>query len=201
MLQLEHMKRIVDACYPSWSEEAQELWRQQKREPSEMEMRAAWLEESRQLWHDIKPVKFGNSVLWAAGTLSFATYQTPEDAAYMLILRTECYTTTFIAAAPGFGQFSPPPNDTQVRWEYTDLASGNDQYAITPTVPVHILCDSDEMLFAKGDHLVELIATVSAPPDGNNRFIRTLVYGYLVGSKIAGRIGGGESLYFGTEAE
>lgn len=176
MLQLQHIKKIVDACYPET------------------------LEEARQLWHDVKPVKFGNSVLWEdSTTLSLATYQIPEDAAYLLILRTECYVTTFDEAAAGFGLFSPPPSGS-ASWQYTDLAVGNIQYRITPSLPMHILCDAEEMLFAKGDHLLELIINTTAP-DATERFIRTLVYGYLVGSKIAGRLGSDESTYFGNTDE
>jgi hypothetical protein len=176
MLQLQHMKRIVEACYPES------------------------LDEARALWHDIKPVKFGESQTWiASGFLALATYQVPEDAAYMIILRTECYVTTFDETAPGFGQFSPPPSGT-ASWQYTDITAGINQYRITPSQAMHILCDSDEMLFAKGDHLVQLIISTT-PPDAVTRFIRTLVYGYLCGATIAGRIGAGESTYFSITDE
>lgn len=200
MLQLQHMHRIVEACYSSWSEETRALWRKRNREPSEREMREAWNEERLTLWHDIKPVKFGESQTWQSigGGTPLATYQIPEDAAYMLILRTECYVTTFDETAVGFGQFSPPPDGT-ASWQYTDLAVGS-TYRITPELPIHILCDADEMLFAKGDHLLQLLAAIS-PPDAVTRFIRTLVYGYLIGAKVAGRIGGGESVYFGITDE
>lgn len=176
MLQLAHIKRIVELCNPASPEEAIELQ------------------------HDIKPVKFGQSQQWiTSGSLPLATYQVPEDAAYMLILRTECYVTTFDNAAQGFQNFSPPPSG-EASWQYTDLGAGVDDYRITPELPMHILCDSDEMLFAKGDHLVELIIGTTAP-DAVVRFIRTLVYGYLVGAKIAGRLGGNESVYFGITDE
>jgi hypothetical protein len=202
MLQLQHMKRIVDACYPSWSEEAMASWKKRGKEPSERELKEAWNKEAQELWHDIKAVKFGNSTLWDDSTfLSLATYQIPEDAAYMLILRTECYITTFDPTAVGFAQFAPPPRGTAA-WQYTDLSVGSNQYRITPQVPMHILCDTDEMLFAKGDHLLELIiSTVSADEATVDRFIRTTVYGYLCGAKIAGRIGSGESTYYGQTDE
>lgn len=176
MLQLQHMKRIVEACYPRT------------------------LEEAEMLWHDIKPVKFGESQTWvASGFLSLATYQVPEDAAYMIVLRTECYVTTFDETAVGAFQFSPPPSGTAA-WLLTDVLAGNTQYRITPQVAMHVLCDSDEMVFAKGDHLLQLVAATS-PPDAVTRFIRTLVYGYLCGSIIAGRIGSGESTYFSITDE
>lgn len=176
MLQLEHKRRIVEACYPNSQREGMELW------------------------HDIKPVKFGNFTQWLdlAGTNELASYQIPQDASYLLILRVECYTTTFIAAAPGFAMFSPPPNATAF-WAYTESSATTPEIQ-TPTTPIHILCDSDEFLFAKGDHRMTLLSDFPAPPDANARFIRTLVYGYLVGALVAGKIGDSESTYFGENA-
>jgi len=178
MLQIQHMKRIVEACYPSTNEEAIRYW------------------------HDIQPVKFGNSVQWAGTTpVTLAHYPVPPDSAYMLILRVECYTTTFTPGAPGFGQFSPPP-PAQAKWVYTDVASftGN-SYPVTPVEPIHILLDTDEYLFVKGGDIASLIANPGPSPDAATRFIRTLVYGYLVGALIADRIGTNESTYFGSSQE
>src|SRR6266508_3526917 len=170
MLQLEHKRRIVDACYPSSQQEALELW------------------------NDIKPVKFGSAITWVAGTVTLAEYVIPEDAAYMLVLRVECYVSTFIAAAPGFGQFSPPPGPGATAfWQYTDISTATNSYRVTNRVPIFILCDTDEFLIGKGDHRLSLIAQLDAAPDANTRIIRTLVYGYLVGALIAGKLGSGHS--------
>jgi hypothetical protein len=195
MLQLEHKRRIVDACYPSFSEEMREAWRVARYEPTAREVADALNGEALQLWHDIKPIKFGGAVAWSevVGANELAAYQVPQDASYLLILRVECYTTTFVAAAPGFGQFSPPPNSSAF-WAYTDASSTSPE-RLTPVLPIHVLCDSDEFLFAKGDHRMTLISDLPAPPDGNARFIRTLVYGYLLGALVAGRIGDSESTY------
>jgi hypothetical protein len=170
MLQLEHLNRIVDACYPESKEEAIELW------------------------HDIRPVKFGNRITWVEGLVQLADYQIPEDAAYMLILRVECYVTTFVAAAPGFGMFSPPPPNNAY-WQYTDVSTTDPTYRLTNVVPLHILADVDEFLFATGGHEVSLLTTLLAPPDGNSRIINTLVYAYMVGALVAGRLGSDESTY------
>jgi len=174
MIQFEHKKRIVEACYPADKDEAMLLW------------------------HDIKPIKFGNFTQWleVAGENELASYQIPQDADQLLIARVECYTTTFDAAAPGFGQFSPPPN-SNAYWAFTD-ASLTTPDRLTPQVPIHILVDSDELFFAKSDHRITLISDLPAPPDGNARFIRTLIYGYLVGGLVAGKIGDSESTYFGV---
>jgi hypothetical protein len=171
MLQLEHKKRIVDACYPES------------------------LQEAIKLWNDIKPVKFGNSITWAEGTDELANYQIPEEASYMLILRVECYTTTVVAAAPGFGMFSPPPLGTVAYWQYTDISLTDPTYRLTSQLPIHLLADVDEFLIAKGGHEVSLVATLPAPPDGNPRSIETTVYAYLLSGDIADKLGSSESAY------
>jgi hypothetical protein len=174
MLQLDHKDKIVRACYPTTPEEAIELW------------------------HDIKPVKFGNFTQWLdiVGFSELASYQIPQEC-MLLIQRVECYVTTFDAAAPGFGNFSPPPNATQTFWAFTESSTTVPDIQ-TPSVPIHILCDVDEFLFLKGDHRATLLADLPAPPDGNARFVRTCVYAYLVGALVAGKIGDSESTYFGA---
>ena len=172
MLQLEHMQKIVDSCYPSS------------------------LEEAAALFHEIKPIKFGNAQPYGTD-IELAAYQIPENSAYLLILRTECYMTTFTAAAPGFGQFSPPPSGT-AQWQYTDISPTTPEYRLSPIQPIHIFADTDEFLFAKGDHRIALFAQLAAAPDANPRIIRTTVYGYLVGGLIADRLGATESTYFGV---
>jgi hypothetical protein len=171
MLQLEHKRGLVEACYPES------------------------LKEARELWHDIKPVKFGETVNWAAGVTTFAQYQIPEDAAYMIILRVEMFATTYVAAAPGFGSFSPPP-DIDAFWQYTDVSTATNAYRLTNAVILHLLADTDEFLIAKGDHSVALIGTIVSAPDANARVIQTTVYAYLIGALVAGRIGDSESTYF-----
>lgn len=176
MLILEHRKRLVDACYPSSPEEATELW------------------------HDIRSVKFGETVELvspAPPSYELAAYQIPEEN-YLVVLRTECYTFTFVPTAPGFGNFSPPPPGI-VFWEYTDLAvSFLTEYRLTPRLQPQILLDSDEMLIAEGGNRLGLTAEFPANPDANARFVRTLVYAYLIGPKVSDKIGAGEAIYFGT---
>src|SRR5215510_13026663 len=113
MLQLEHKRRIVQACYPENDEQAQKYW------------------------HDITPIKFGYVTQWLEilGDNELASYQVPNDAAFLMILRVECYTTTFVAAAPGFGNFSPPPN-ASAYWALSDQSATNPNRQ-TPQLPIH----------------------------------------------------------------
>jgi hypothetical protein len=173
MVQLEEKRRIVQACFPASDEEA------------------------RQLWHEIKPIKFGDMVEWVVAPpqgLELASYEIPQDGEYLFITRVECCTFTNVAAAPGFGQFSPPPPGT-AEWI---LATATSEEPLTPNIPTHLLLDTEEFLMAKGDYRAVLRAQTDNPPDANQRFIRTLVYGYLLGATVAGRIGDSESTYFGT---
>jgi hypothetical protein len=155
-------------------------------------------QESIELWHDIKGVKFGNvTELGLAGDFELAAYQIPEAASYLAIVRVECYTFTFVAAAPGFNQFGPPP-PTSAFWEYraAGVAPGAGR-RIVPSLPIHILCDSEEMLFADGGQRISLSATLAANADANDRFVRTLVYGFMLSSTLADRLGISELTYFG----
>jgi hypothetical protein len=158
-------------------------------------------EEAIKLWSDLQSVKFGFSVQIedpALDSYELAAYQIPEDANYLLILRTESYLHTFDVAAPDFDLFSPvPPGNAY--WQYSDVSAtfGLD-YTITPRLPIHLLCDSEEILFAEGGNRVSLIATdIPANPDANARFIRTTVYGFLLGPDVADKIGSGKAIYFG----
>jgi hypothetical protein len=175
---LDHREKLVRACQP------------------------ADRDEEIRLWHDIKGVKFGNVVQMespADPNYELASYQIPEDSSYLVIVRVECYTVTFVAAAPDFNQFGPPPAPAIAFWQYTDIpvASGA-EYRLSPRLPIHILCDSEEMLFASGGNRVSLIAELPANPDANARFVRTLVYGFLISSLVADKIGAAELTYFGN---
>jgi hypothetical protein len=160
------MRQIVQACFPESPKEAIELW------------------------HNIKPVKFGQRTTWAAGVVTLATYQIPEDAAYLLILKTECYTFTNVAAAPGFRNFEPPPNGS-AQW-VTNVGAGD--FPLTNFSPIHLLAEASEFLFAKAGNSVTLQGTLDATPDANLRSIRTLVYSYQISAIIADRLGSGEVL-------
>lgn len=153
--------------------------------------------EALRLWHDIKPVKFGNRTAWTvAQDYILAEYRIPEDASYMVILRVECYVTTNIATAAGFGMFGPPPppGTNAVRWQY--LVAGSQEYNITAQVPTHLLCDTDEMLIGKGGNHIRLVAGLAANPTADARFILTTVYAYNLGAIIADKIGGAETTQF-----
>lgn len=174
MLQLDHMKRIVDACYPRS------------------------IEDAAALWHDIKPVKFGDEVPIVSGqTTVFATYTIPEDAAYLLILRVEAYSTGLFPGVANFGLFAPPP-PSDVWWQYSDIPAGT-TYRLTNVVDGFIFLDTDEFLFAKGGHSLSIMGIVNTHPDDTGRFLRTLVYSYLIGALIADRLGANESEYFQPE--
>lgn len=174
MIQLQHKIRIVESCFPQTQMEANELW------------------------HDIKPVKFTRSFTYPSiaplTNVVLAAYQIPEDAAYMLILRVECYVTSFSPTSPAFGRFMPPPQGI-ARWTYTDIDPTTPEYKIAPTLSINSYADTDEFLFAKGDHRIALTADLNAVTD-SSLVIRTLVYAYLLGALVADRIGASESTYF-----
>lgn len=168
----QHIQSLVDACFPTSPEEASRIW------------------------HDIKPVRFGNRLQWAnsASRQILAAYQVPDDAGYLVILRVECYTYTETATAPGFRNFEPPPAGN-LQW-FVNSGAGPEEY--TALVPTHILADVDEYLVFKAGVGVSLEGVLNAPPDANARFIRTLVYGYVLSAHVADQLGSGEIVVFGA---
>lgn len=166
-----HMRQIVQACFPETQQEAIELW------------------------HNIKPVKFGNEHVWTGGdTETLAEYTIPEDSAYLLILKTECYILTNVATAPGFRNFEPPAG-TLAQWIAN---AGSNAFPLTNAVPVQLLLEASEFLMAKAGTTLTLQAFLPAPPDSNQRLIRTTVYAYHISAVIADRLGSGEALTVGT---
>lgn len=176
MLITGHKRQIVQACHPVDRDEAIDLW------------------------HNITPVKFGDRLTWANAPGTFqtlASYTVPEDGAYLLILKTECYTFTDVAAAPGFRNFEPSPTGS-ARWSTSPAGLTTVVTPITQTVPIHLLTEASEFLMVKAGLTAFLEANLSAPPDANTRFIRTIVYSYLVSAIIADRIGSSECLTLGA---
>jgi hypothetical protein len=168
MLVLEHMRQLVESCYPADRTE-----------------RIA-------LWSDVKPVKYGTTVQWlASGEYTLAIYQVPDEAAYHVVLRVECYTVDLTSGSTDYGLFEPPPPG-QAFWRYVPFGSGATYNETDTNAPVQRLLDADEMLFFKGGYNLSLIGNFAVSPDGNTREVRTLVYGYNVGAAIADLLGRGE---------
>jgi|SRR5215813_2980517 len=179
MLITGHLRQIVNACHPQTREEAV------------------------QLWHSITPVRFGDRHQWANSPGSFqqlAAYAVPDDAAFLLVLKTECYTFTDTATAPGFRAFEPSPTGV-AQWTTSQDQSLTTSTPITESVPIHLITEANgEFLMVKGGLTLFLAATLSAPPDANVRFIRTTVYGYLINAIISDRLGTGETLITGANS-
>src|SRR5207245_2249350 len=119
------------------------------------------------------PVKFGQRAIWPAvgGATTLATYQIPEDAAYLVILKTECYAFTNVSTEPGFRNFEPPPTGN-AQWVINTTAGF---LAITGLLPIHLLVEASEFLLIKAGLLINLQGTLDTSPHGNNGLIRTTV--------------------------
>ena len=169
------LNELVRACYPKDQQEALDLW------------------------HDIKPQRFGSFLNWAAAQeYVLAGYTIPDDAAYLVVTRVDCYVTTNVATAAGFGLYAPvPPGapDFTMRWvsapsvppSTADLNATGQEYT-------HILADVDEFLFFKGGNEISLRADFAANPTADVRQVRTLVYAYLLGPRVGDKLGSGEVL-------
>lgn len=164
------IQRIVDACHPESREEAQRLWR------------------------EIKPARFGNEISWVqeVGGTTLASYQIPEDAGYLAILRVKCYVYTNDVADSNFRNFEPPPGGN-LQW-VVNVGAGSEP--ITALTRPFIMAEVEEFLLVKQGLNVALRGVLAVPPAAN-RLIRTLVYAYHVSALIADQIGSAEVIAFG----
>lgn len=171
------LNELVRACYPRSEEEALDLW------------------------HDIKPLRFGRSVSWTtAGEHTLASYDIPDDAAYLIVTAVDFYIFTDLPTAPGFGLKGPPPENNpggfNIRWLSAPnfTATDSNQSLVTGLELPYLLLDTDEFLFFKGGHTIRLRANFVANPTADVRRFRTTVHAYIIGPKVADRLGSGETL-------
>lgn len=172
------LNQLVTACYPKSQDEALHLW------------------------HDIKPIRFGSMLAWTVAIeYELATYNIPDDAAYLVVYYVDFYITTPVVTAAGYGLKAPPPSpDTIARWVAAPTlpaAPGNDLNA-TGVEELHKLVDTDEFLFFKGGQRISLRANMPANPTADTRWFTTTVYAYLLGPDVADKLGSGESLIQAT---
>ena len=141
------------------------------------------------LQSQIQPVKFGNTVQWAAAAeYTLALFQVPRDAVYCVIMRVECYTVNLTSGAADYGTYQPPPPG-KAFWR-TGQSGSTAQYIVSDDQQQsHTMLDCDEMrLFAPGQN-IDLVGDFLVSPDGLTRNVRTLVYGYLVAAEVIEHIG------------
>lgn len=149
-------------------------------------------DEWQSLWNQVKPVKFGNTVLWQAATeYTLADYQIPRDGVYSIVLRVECYTVNWTNGAADFGMSEPPPPG-KAFWRYTPYGTGVSYDLTDVNAQSHLLLDVDEFKIFKGGYNISLIGDFNASADLATRNVRTVVYAYNVGAQIVERIGGNE---------
>lgn len=198
MLIQEHMRQLVLSAAPylaNW-------WVSQPRKyhPDGKTITCEWsdwsdCEDAREwnrLWSQIKPVKFGNTVQWAAATTyTLADYQIAREAFYNIVLRVECYTVNYTNAAADYGMFEPPPPG-KAFWRYVPYGTGVNYDLTDTTAQSHLLLDADEFKIFKSGYTLALIGNFNAPTDGATRSVRTLVYSYDCGPQIVERIGGNQ---------
>lgn len=148
----------------------------------------------RELWAGIKPIKYGNSVTWSDDTsLTLARYQVPLDS-YHCVLRVKTYTINYTAAAGDLSVPAPPPPGTAY-WQLQQLGTTAAQTMTDPDAPVQTMVDCEEFLIFPGGYYAALLLNLSsAPPNSQNREVRTLVYGYNVTDDIASRIGSNQAV-------
>lgn len=171
---LEDLNELVRACYPKDQQEALELW------------------------HDIKPVRLGSRLEWTlALEYQLIFYAIPDDAPYLVVTRVDHYIGTTAPAAVDFGSKGPPVfeiNLFSARWVAAPTLPAviGPEFNVTGGYSPHQIMDVDELLFFRGGNQIMLLSNLPANPNASARFFNTLAYGYLLGPKVADKLGSGE---------
>ena len=133
----------------------------------------------------IKPQPFGFRTNWnAAGLRTLASMRVPKHRR-LIVLRTECYTVNYTAGATDFNAYGVPPLG-KAYWIRANDTGQTPRQVMTPTnAPTHLTLDVDCLLSFPSNCNANLIGDLDAPPDGLERKVNVLCYGYLVGAQIA----------------
>lgn len=145
----------------------------------------------KELWASIKPIKYGNTFTWDGAELyTLARYAVPDDS-YHLIVRVDCYTTTWVTGGTNIGvRLTPPPGSAY--WQLETAGSSVAQILTDEFMPVTIMLEREEWLLVQGGYEAVLIGNFTAPPTGTWT-VRSFVMGYNVGDEIASRIGSNQA--------
>lgn len=142
-------------------------------------------------FHEILPVTFGFKINWtAATTYVLASYQTPASVS-LCVLRVECYVVNLTSGAADYGYYEPPPPGKAYWITARDAGTAEQEGKLNSPVdaPTHLLLDCDQFFLFPPNRNANLLGNLDASPDGDGRSIRTKVYGYLIDSDAAARLG------------
>jgi hypothetical protein len=135
-------------------------------------------------YSQISPVTFGYNINWSAALeYVLASYSVPKNR-FLIVYRIECYTVNFTASAGDYGIMEPPPPGEAYWIRANDASTTPTKIVTSMSAPTHLLCDADSLLGFQGGKFANLIGNIDVSPDGNERQIRTKVYGLLVGAPI-----------------
>ena len=133
---------------------------------------------------EIQPVCFGYDINWsAAATYVLASFQVPANS-WMILMRTECFTTNYTPGASDYNNYGPPPTGTAYWIRATDSGSTPSAYVTQPNLEAFLLLDVDQFLSFQPGQFANLIGELDAPADGDVRSVRTRCYAYVVGDAI-----------------
>lgn len=143
-------------------------------------------------YSEIQPIQFGVSVPFNGTTQILASYQVPENSS-LVVLRIQCYAIDEGAAQTDYLFYrSFPPG--QSFWE---IANDGTTYGNQTWVnPAYL--DTDVLIIFPSNKFANLIFTPSAlPPAAGTWAMRTIVFAYLVPSKVTDALGGTQALVTG----
>lgn len=141
--------------------------------------------------HEIKPIKFGYSVLYeGASAVVLAAQQVPDNMALM-IARVQCYVADIDSTDAAYLVYRAIPEGNSwwiLARSVTTTAIIN---ATNPAAPGHLPLDCDEFLLFPSQWYCNLIFDPAAvPPETGTLQIRTTVFAYLVPPRVYEILGG-----------
>lgn len=136
------------------------------------------------LFPEIQPVCFGYDIGWSAGaTYVLASYQVPQNS-WMILMRTECFTTNYSSGASDYNVYGPPPTGTAYWIRATDSGTTPASFVTPVSLEAFLLLDVDQFIGFQPGQFANLIGVLDVSADGDTRQVRTRCYGYLVGAPI-----------------
>jgi len=141
--------------------------------------------------YEIKPLKFGFSVNYAAdANVILASQQVPENMA-LLILRVQCYVADINTADSAYLVYRAIPEGAAFWILARSVTTTAIINATNPVAPGHLPLDCDEFLIFPSLWYANLIFNpAAAPPAAVTLQIRTTVFGYLVPPHVYEILGG-----------
>lgn len=141
-------------------------------------------------YYEIKPLKFGYGIAWAAATTYVLASQEVPANMSLCVLRVQTYMTNTDSTASDFQFYRTIPAGVAWWIQARDTGAVSLQNWTNPNAPAQLVLDSDELLLFPGGSFANLLFTASGVPPSGTWVIRPTIYGYLVPPRVTDALSG-----------